>query len=224
MAPHPPTPPNPPFLCPFVQLLFSSSLYSLMQLILFQLAPRSSVPFLTPTHGCCLTEEQEQSSATDSVTLPSLLPSSLPSSPSLVQLQGRARVVRLSVSMKLKYSCACSAPSNNRWCRATTDSQFPWQPLPSIPLPSQLRLGGRDGRRRTRSRSLPPYSKWAGGWLWQRWMRIIFVIVLKHIFHTGPAHSGRSLSCSLPCWRLDPAQPCTGTFKLLTIMQLHNDS
>lgn len=73
----PPLPPSLPlFICPFVQLLFSS-LYSLMQLILFQLAPRSSPPFPTPIHGFYLTKKQKQRSATDAVTLPSSLQSSL---------------------------------------------------------------------------------------------------------------------------------------------------
>lgn len=50
-------------------------------------------------------------------------------------------VTCLSVSIKLKYSCARSAPCNNRWCRSAKDSQFPWQPPTSIlflPLPSSL--------------------------------------------------------------------------------------
>ena len=51
--------------------------------------------------------------------------------------KSREQLVSLipSVSIKLKYSCARYAPCNSRWCRLVEDSQFPWQPSPSIPPP-----------------------------------------------------------------------------------------
>lgn len=78
-----------------------------------------------------------------SLPLPSLLSafSDISVFPSEVAVEVQRAVYVIRLSMKLKYSCARSAPRNNRWCRLATDSQFPWQQPPSAsPRPSSLWL------------------------------------------------------------------------------------
>lgn len=101
----------PPSLCSVALLTLSVNIFAFVPLlhVFLNSAAIPGASFFSPR------KTKKQRSDSDSVTLPRLHPSiplSIP--PSLVCLSGAARVVRLSVSMKLKYSCARSAPSNNR--------------------------------------------------------------------------------------------------------------
>ena len=156
MARRPPlsiTPSLPVSLC---SLALPSSLHSFMHLIFWHLCSAFiSSPTLLPFLAFfpCL---KNQNSA-----------SILPSSPRLEQLAS--------------FVCPCPWSSNIHALaplRATTDDAGRQQ-TPSFhgnlhhSFPSLLWLSlavGRDGRRRTRSRSLPPAQWKREGWLWRCWM------------------------------------------------------
>lgn len=115
--------------------------------LLYVTDPPSPLPFVLPSsRHCCILSHRDYSYAFIlfstfsipffSVTLDERMPS-LKKKPGLCLCFQVALWTWTcsSVSMELKYSCACSASLNNQWCRLATDSQFPWQPPPSIPFP-----------------------------------------------------------------------------------------
>lgn len=227
---HGSSPPSlPPFICPFVQLLSSSSLYSFMWLILFSFAPRLFLLCLTPIPCFCLTETQKRRSAADFTLTwlhPSILPSSLCAAAGKTLRRSSVRVHEAQIFMRPLCSEQQQMMSgNNRHPVSMATSA-----IHSPPFSTQA--GWEGWEKATGSRSLPPYSKWGRGWLWWCWMRKkrttifcdCFLIYITHISTLAPPVLADPSSALFLVDASLPSQPCTGTFKLLTIMQLHNDS